>query len=73
MVTHSTVLAWKIPGMGDTSGLPSTGSHRVGHDWNDLAAAAAAAAAAEAVHRYQKGWEQSGRITYVTVKQYFSS
>ena len=43
MVTHSTVLAWKIPGMGDTSGLPSMGSHRVGHDWNDLAASAAAA------------------------------
>ena len=33
----------------------------------------AAAAAAAAVHRYQRGWEQSGRITYVTVKQYFSS
>ena len=37
------------------------------------AAAAAAAAAAEAVHRYQKGCEQSGRITYVTVKHYFST
>ena len=44
------------------------GSLRVGHDWNDLAAAAAAAAAAT-VHRYQNGWEQSGRITQVTVKQ----
>jgi len=36
-------------------------------------AAAAAAAAAATVHRYQKGLEQSGRITQVTVKQYFST
>ena len=52
--------------------LQSMGSHRVGHDWNDLAAVAAAAAA-EARHRYQKGCKQSGRITYVTVKHYFST
>ena len=32
MATHSTVLAWKIPGMGEPGGLPSMGSHRVGHD-----------------------------------------
>ena len=32
MATHSTVLAWRIPGMGDAGGLPSMGSHRVGHD-----------------------------------------
>ena len=44
MVTHSSVLAWRIPGTGEPSGLPSMGSHRVGHDWSDLAAAAAAAA-----------------------------
>ena len=43
MATHSRVLAWRIPGMGEPGGLPSTGSHRVGHDWSDLAAAAAAA------------------------------
>ena len=43
MATHSSVLAWRIPGMGEPSGLPSMGSHRVGHDWSDLAAAAAAA------------------------------
>ena len=42
--THSSVLAWRIPGTGEPGGLPSTGSHRVGHDWSDLAAAAAAAA-----------------------------
>ena len=41
MATHSNVLAWRIPGMGEPGGLPSMGSHRVGHDWSDLAAAAA--------------------------------
>ena len=40
MATHSSVLAWRIPGMGDPGGLPSLGSHRVRHDWSDLAAAA---------------------------------
>ena len=34
-------LAWRIPGMGKSGGLPSMGSHRVGHDWSDLAAVAA--------------------------------
>ena len=41
MATHSRVLAWRIPGMAGPGGLPSMGSHRVGHDWSDLAAAAA--------------------------------
>ena len=41
MTTHSSVLAWRIPGTGKPCGLPSMGSHRVGHDWSDLAAAAA--------------------------------
>ena len=40
MATHSSILAWRIPGMGETGGLPSMGSHRVRHDWSDLAAAA---------------------------------
>ena len=44
MASHSSVLAWRIPGMGEPGGLPSMGSHRVRHDWGDLAAAAAAAA-----------------------------
>ena len=43
MATHSSILAWEIPGMGEPGGLPSMGSHRVGHDRSDLAAAAAAA------------------------------
>ena len=42
MATHSSVLAWRIPGTGEPGGLPSLGSHRVGHDLRDLAAAAAA-------------------------------
>ena len=41
MATHSSVLAWRIPGMGEPGGLPSMGSHRVRHNWSDLAAAAA--------------------------------
>ena len=40
MASHSSDLAWRIPGMGEPGGLPSMGSHRVGHDWSDLAAAA---------------------------------
>ena len=44
MAAHSSVLAWRIPGTGEPGGPPSMGSHRVGHDWSDLAAAAAAAA-----------------------------
>ena len=41
MATHSSVLAWRIPGVGEPDGLPSMGSPRVGHDRSDLAAAAA--------------------------------
>ena len=41
MATHSSILAWRIPGMEEPGGLPSMGSHRVGQDWSDLAAAAA--------------------------------
>ena len=37
MATHSSVLAWRIPGTAEPGGLPSVGSHRVGHDWSDLA------------------------------------
>ena len=41
MATHSSVLAWRIPGMGEPGGLPSMGSHRVRYHWSGLAAAAA--------------------------------
>ena len=42
MATHSSVLAWRIPGTAEPGGLSSMGSHRVGYDLSDLAAAAAA-------------------------------
>ena len=40
MATHSSVLAWRIPGTGEPGGMPSMGLHRVRHDWSDLTAAA---------------------------------
>ena len=40
MATHSSVLVWRIPGMGEPGGLPSMGSHRIRHESSDLAAAA---------------------------------
>ena len=40
MATHSPVPAWRIPGTGESGGLPFVQSHRVGHDWSNLAAAA---------------------------------
>ena len=49
MATHSSILAWRIPGTVEPGGLPFKGSHRVGYDWSDLAATAAAA-----VERYTK-------------------
>ena len=41
MATHSSVLAWRIPGTGEPGALPSMGLHRAGHDWSDLAVAVA--------------------------------
>ena len=52
MATRSSVLAWRIPGTGEPGGLPSMGSHRVGHDWSDLAAAAAAAGIVIAISHF---------------------
>ena len=51
MATHSSVLAWRIPGMGEPGGLPSMGSHGVRHDWSDLTAAAAAKRASLVAHQ----------------------
>ena len=48
MATHSSILAWRIPETGKPGGLLSMGSHRVRHDWSDLAAAA--------------GWEGKGNL-----------
>ena len=57
MATHSSVLAWRIPGTAEPGGLPSMGSHRVGHDWSDLAAAATQFPTAShySVYKYTKG------------------
>ena len=52
MATHSSVLAWRIPRTGEPGGLPSMGSHRVGHNGSDLAAAAAAVVAAGGLCSY---------------------
>ena len=52
MATHSSVLAWRIPGMAEPGGLLSMGSHRVGHDWNDLAASSSSSRSG------QLGWFQ---------------
>ena len=49
MATHSSVLAWRTAGTGKPGGLPSMGSHRVGHDWGDLAAAAVCICKSQAV------------------------
>ena len=57
MATHSTILAWRIPGTGEPGGLPSVGSHRVGHDWSNLAAAAAA----ELFHLKTSKWIEISR------------
>ena len=54
IATHSRVLAWRIPGTGEPGGLPSMGSHRVGHDWSNLTAAAAAC--------IWKGWKGLSRF-----------
>ena len=43
MATHSSVLVWRIPATAEAGGLPPMGSHRVGHNWRDLAATEAAA------------------------------
>ena len=53
MATHSSVLAWRIPGTEEPGGLLSMGLHRVGHDWSDLAAAAA-------VYLRGQFWETQG-------------
>ena len=50
MAPHSSVLAWRIPGAGKPGGLPSMGSHRVGHDWSDLAVTVV----------WKTAWSQSG-------------
>ena len=68
MATHSSVLAWRIPGTEEPGGLPSMRSHKVGHDWSDLAAAAVAVTqmvknlpAMWETWAWSLGWEDSSR------------
>ena len=56
MATHSSVLAWRIPGMAEPGGLLPVGSHRVGHDWSDLAAAAANSREGTQLHPPTENW-----------------
>ena len=75
MATHSSVLAWRIPGTGEPGGLPSMGSHRVVHGWSDLAAAAAANRGNMKVTSMFKGWSvwvgegQSLKFLYCYLQQ----
>ena len=62
MATHSSVLAWSIPGTVEPGGLPSVGSHRVGHDWSNLAAAAAAAVEENVRKSCMGQWQKYDRI-----------
>ena len=64
MATHSSVLAWRIPGTGEPGGLPSMGSHGVGHDWSDLAAAAADRLSMNLAGRWMREWGslETGRV-----------
>ena len=55
MATHSSVLAWRIPGTGEPGRLPSMGSHRVRHDLSELAAAAADMIMSFSILTYQYG------------------
>ena len=59
MATHSSVLAWRISGMGQPGGLPSMRLHRVRHDRSDLAAAAAELVENDTANQY--GWLRSSR------------
>ena len=53
MAAHSSVLAWRVPGMGEPGGLPSMGSHRVRHDWSDLTIAIAIAIISDVEHLFK--------------------
>ena len=68
MATHSSVLTWGIPGTGEPGGLPSMGSHRVRHDWSNLAVAVAAA---EGIFGYLvKAWKLKIHQTQILLRKY---
>ena len=62
MATHSSVLAWRIPGTGEPGGLPSLGSHRVRHDWSDLAAAVKETISVAWAHSVR--WKPEANVEY---------
>ena len=62
MATDSSVLAWRIPGTGESGGLPSMGSHRVGYDWSNLAAAPAALLMVQPSHPYMTTQTFVGKV-----------
>ena len=64
MATHSSVLAWRIPGMEEPGGLPSLGSHRAGHDWSDLAAAAVLFISISLASKCQQ-WHQTCALLHI--------
>ena len=65
MATHSSILAWRIPGTGEIGGLLSMGSHRVGQDWSDLAAVAAAATELQKRQTWLKWLSTHGDFTWL--------
>ena len=65
MATHSSVIAWRIPGTGEPGGLPSMGSNRVGHDWSDLAAAAAVPESLSLIFQKKKKLHEDNTLTYI--------
>ena len=71
MATHSSVLAWRIPGTAEPGGLPSMESHRVGHNWSNLAAAAAAARACEEYQEEMKTYTHTKSFTWVFIAALF--
>ena len=71
MATHSTVLAWRIPGTTEPGGLQSMGSHRVEHDWSDLAAAGSPEGGTLSLY-YSLLQPQAGRDKGCTSKRKFT-
>ena len=71
MATHSSVLAWRIPGTGELGGLPSMELHRVEHNWSNLAAAAAGGRQVwndELLLNWKENWDR-GRLRPITVNE----
>ena len=75
MATHSSVLAWRILRTGQPGGLSSMGSHRVRHDWSDLAAAAAAVPCLWACVLLKKkvGMRRKKRVKWMAEKRFILS